>query len=351
MNEKDAIAGRDLQTLFSESSSFQNGEVTFLKDLLQDERVKARLERINQEIESYLGNEGEPKILYDTAKHLLRAGGKRLRSLLVVLACEAVGGDIEKVLPYAVATEFAQTASLIHDDVIDEDTLRRGVESAHEKFGHKMAIIAGDLLVAQAVKMVGKSASAEIMIEIAEGGIRMCEGEATDMLMQVTNPEIMTKKNYLEMVEKKTVSFMKAAASMGASVGEGSEEQIKALGSFAENLGYAFQIRDDILNIISSNEIAGKTVHSDLLSKRCTYPMIHALESATEVARKVCLEALSDGDVSEALILIERSNAIPTSIELTREYVRRAKDALIGYDFPTQDMLESIAEFVLQRLH
>ncbi|MFW9933118.1 MAG: polyprenyl synthetase family protein, partial [Candidatus Thorarchaeota archaeon] len=199
MNEKDAIADADTYGLFPEST-IQNGEVTFLNDLLQDEKVKRRLERINQEIESYLGTDGEPKILYDTAKHLLKAGGKRLRSLLVVLCCEAVEGDIEKALPYAVATEFAQTASLIHDDVIDEDALRRGVESAHEKFGHKMAILAGDLLVAQAVKMIGKYATADLMVQIAEGGIRMCEGEAADMLMQADNPEVMTKDNYLDMV-------------------------------------------------------------------------------------------------------------------------------------------------------
>ncbi|MFW9977435.1 MAG: polyprenyl synthetase family protein [Candidatus Thorarchaeota archaeon] len=350
MNEKDAIADADTYGLFPEST-IQNGEVTFLNDLLQDEKVKRRLERINQEIESYLGTDGEPKILYDTAKHLLKAGGKRLRSLLVVLCCEAVGGDIEKALPYAVATEFAQTASLIHDDVIDEDALRRGVESAHEKFGHKMAILAGDLLVAQAVKMIGKYATADLMVQIAEGGIRMCEGEAADMLMQADNPEVMTKDNYLDMVNKKTVSFIKAAATMGATIGEGTDDQIKLLGIFGENLGFAFQIRDDILNIISSTEIAGKAVHSDLLSKRCTYPLVHALEASSMKERESCLQALSEGDVSEALILIKQTDAISTAIELTKEYVTKAKSALVGQYFVTATLLERIADFVLQRLH
>ncbi len=350
VNEKEVIAETNAEEVFLQSE-FQNGEIVFLNDLLHNEKVRARLDRINNEIDTYLGSDGEPKILYDTAKHLLKAGGKRLRSLLVVLCCEAVGGDIEKALPYAVATEFAQTASLIHDDVIDEDALRRGVESTHKKFGHKMAILAGDLLVAQAVKMIGKYATGELMVEIAEGGIRMCEGEAADMLMQADNPKIMTKDNYLDMVNKKTVSFIKAAASMGATVGEGTKEQVTALGIFGENLGYAFQIRDDILNIISSEDIAGKAVHSDLLSKRCTYPLVHALEASSEEERLICLQALSKGDVTEALVLIEKTEAIPIAIELTKDYVRKAKHALVGHDFSTKSLLEQIADFVLQRLH
>lgn len=332
-------------------SNFHNGEISFLEDLLESREIKIRLDCINQEIEGYLGTEGRPKILYDTARHLLKAGGKRIRSLLVVLCCEAVGGDIQTALPYAVATELAQTASLIHDDVIDEDSLRRGVESTHQKFGSKMAILAGDLLIAQAVKMIGSYATKELMIEIAEGGIRMCEGEAADMLLNADNPNMMTRDAYLEMVYKKTASFMKSSASMGSSVGNGTDEQVAAIGRYAENLGYAFQIRDDILNIISSEEMAGKSVQSDLLSKRCTYPLVHALESATVEERDRCLLELSKGDVNEALLLMRDTAAIQASIEITKEYVKRAKLALADHEFLNQALLEKVADFVLQRLH
>jgi len=350
--ERDSVTidSHDSDTFRETESS--NGEITFLDDLSKSVTIRDRLTLINNEIEKFLGKEaGEPKILYETAAYLLRAGGKRLRSLLVVLSCEAVGGNARKALPYAIATEFAQTASLIHDDVIDEDHLRRGVQSTHEKYGQKMAILAGDLLIAQAIRMIGKHATPEILIDVANGGIRMCEGEAVDMLMQADNPELMNKESYLNMIEKKTVSFLRSATNMGASVGGGTKAQCDALKKFGENLGFAFQIRDDILNIISSEEITGKSVHSDLLSQRCSYALVHALEVCTDSERLGCLELLSQGKTSYALELIHKTNAIPHAIELAREYVSKAKRTLNGHNFANEAVLIMIADFVLQRLH
>ncbi len=333
-------------------AEISNTEITFLDDLSKSVIIRDRLALINDEIEKFLGAEaGEPKRLYETAAYLLRAGGKRLRSLLVLLSCEAVGGDAKKALPFAIATEFAQTASLIHDDVIDEDPLRRGVQSTHAKFGQKMAILAGDLLIAQAIRVIGKHATPELLIEVAKGGIRMCEGEAADMLMQAENPENMTKEKYLSMIEKKTVSFLRTATTMGASVGGGTQAQCDALKIYGENLGFAFQIRDDILNIISSEEITGKSVHSDLLSQRCSYALVHALESCTEDEKTKCFERLSQADTAYALELIHKTNAIPYAIELTREHVNRAKAILDGHKFVNETILKMIADFVLHRLH
>jgi geranylgeranyl pyrophosphate synthase len=352
LNDRDAISSQVKSSEVFLQNGITNGEITFLNDLLQDDEVKSRLDIIDKEIDDRIGEgAGEPLILYETARHLLVAGGKRLRSLLVILSCEAVGGNIERALPFAVATEFAQTASLIHDDVIDEDILRRGVEAAHQKYGQKMAILAGDLLVAQAVKMIGNHATAELLVQVAEGGIRMCEGEAFDMLMNADNPEAMTIESYLKMVEKKTVAFIKTATTMGASIGGGSPEQSDALGRYGENLGYAFQIRDDILNLISTKEIVGKSVQSDLISKRCTYPLVYALDAVTTEERNSCLKALASGDVSPARMLIDKTDAISQSVMVTQNYVQIAKDALQSHAFTTSPLLEKIADFVLQRLH
>ncbi|MHA1909270.1 MAG: polyprenyl synthetase family protein [Candidatus Thorarchaeota archaeon] len=352
MPERDGVTteSKDSDT-FGQSDS-PNGEMAFLNDLSKSEVIRDRLNLINIEIEKFLGTgKGEPQVLYETAAYLLRAGGKRLRSLLVVLSCEAVGGNPNKAIPFAIATEFAQTASLIHDDVIDEDPLRRGVQSTHEKFGQKMAILAGDLLIAQAIRMIGKHATPEILLEVAEGGISMCEGEAADMLMQAENPEEMTKDRYLNMIEKKTVSFIRTATNMGATVGGGTPSQCNALKEYGENLGYAFQIRDDILNVISSKEITGKSVHSDLLSQKCSYALVHALDACSENERQKCLELLSKGDTSYALQLIHQTNAIPHAIELARHYVSKAKNYLLGHSFVNESLLKTIADFVLQRLH
>ncbi|MDF1538952.1 MAG: polyprenyl synthetase family protein [Candidatus Thorarchaeota archaeon] len=352
MPERDGVTTEDQNLDPYNQVESSNGEMVFLNDLTQSEIIQNRLKIIDDEIDKRLSvDSGEPKILYETAAHLLKAGGKRLRSLLVVLSCEAVGGETKKAIPFAVATEFTQTASLIHDDVIDEDSLRRGVQSAHEKFGQKMAILAGDLLVAQAIRMIGSFATSEILVDVAEGGIRMCEGEAADMLMRADNPKAMTKKSYLEMIEKKTVAFIRAAMNMGASIGGGTPEQCETLGAFGENIGYAFQIRDDVLNIISSEKIAGKSVHTDLLSQRCSYPLVHALDSCSKEERDGCLRDLSNGDTTSALNLIHVTDAIPHAIELAHEYVAKAKMALKGYDFANESLLKMVADFILQRLH
>ena len=352
MPERDSVTAEDSDSDTFGQTDSSNGEIEFLNELSKSEVIRNHLNLINGEIEKFLGTgSGEPKILYETAAYLIRAGGKRWLSLLVVLSCEAVGGNANKAIPFAIATEFAQTASLIHDDVIDEDPLRRGVQSTHEKFGQKMAILAGDLLIAQAIRMIGKHATPEILLEVADGGIRMCEGEAADMLMQADNPDVMTKDSYLNMIEKKTVSFIRTATNMGASVGGGTPLQCGALKDYGENLGYAFQIRDDILNIISSKEITGKSVHSDLLSQRCSYALVHALDACSEDQRIKCLKLLSQGDTAYALELIHKTNAIPHAIELAREYVSKAKKSLVGHNFSNEVLLMMIADFVLQRLH
>ncbi len=329
-----------------------NGEVVLVEDLMQDEEIKSRLTIINSEIKKQLQeNRGEPRELYETAYHLLDAGGKRLRSLLVLLACEAVEGDIEKVLPIAIATEFAQTASLIHDDIIDDDSVRRGVETVHLKFGQKMAILAGDLLIAQSIRLLGKHASSEILVQIAYSGIRLCEGEAEDMLMSAENPEVLTVDKYLGMIDKKTVSFIKTTVTMGALVVGASKEQQDALGEYGVNLGFAFQIRDDILNVTSPQHITGKSMLTDLSRKRCSYPLVRAFESTTEIKQTECIKALKEGNLDFIMKLIEETEAIKHASLLAAHYIEQAKTALDGHNLFNIHLLKRVADFVLHRIH
>ena len=244
----------------SERSSFQKGPETEVDEtsrlidataLLENEKIRTRINLINEEIKRCLLDEdGEPALLYETTRHLILAGGKRLRSLLLILCCEAVGGTVVDALPFAVATEFVQTASLIHDDVVDEDTMRRGVETTHEKYGRKMAIIAGDLLVALAIKLIGEKSSPELLTYVAAGGIKMCEGEAADLLMSQNKAQSYTTEAALDIIRMKTVSFMTSAVKVGAMLGKASENQLEALIKYSEMLGFSFQIRDDKTAII-----------------------------------------------------------------------------------------------------
>jgi len=353
MTDRDIVSSiRDEQEDAFKFKTQANGEASLIVDLMQNDEIKSRLSLIDIERKRHLSeNQGEPKKLYETAYHLLTAGGKRLRSLLVLLACEAVGGDIDKVLPIAIATEFAQTASLIHDDIIDEDAVRRGVETVHSKYGQKMAILAGDLLIAQSIRLLGKHASPEILVHVANSGIELCEGEAADMLMSADDPEVLTEKKYLAMIEKKTVSFIKTTVMMGAFVAGADEKQQKALGKYGENLGFAFQIRDDILNVISPQHVTGKSMLSDISRKRCTYPLVRAFEISTKGVQKMCLEALAQANLDYILTLIKDTDSIRHSTELAQSYIDKAKAALAGMNFMNEDILLQVADFILQRIH
>ncbi|MDH4212635.1 MAG: polyprenyl synthetase family protein [Candidatus Thorarchaeota archaeon] len=324
----------------------------YSSDLLENEKIHTRINLINEEIKRCLLDEdGEPALLYETARHLILAGGKRLRSLLLVLSCEAVGGTVIDALPFAVATEFVQTASLIHDDVVDEDNMRRGVETTHKKFGGKMAIIAGDLLVALAIKLIGERSTPQLLTYVAAGGIRMCEGEAADLLMSQKKDHSYTTKAALEIIRMKTVSFMVSAAKVGAMLGHANEKQMEALVRYAEMLGYSFQIRDDILDIVATQNGTGKTVLSDLKGSRSNFVLAHAIENCSPDQRKDFAKKLSDGDVDFILERIKEGRSVEYSTEIAREYLESAKRAIQGLNFANEELLTLLADFAMNRLY
>ncbi|MHA1135807.1 MAG: polyprenyl synthetase family protein [Candidatus Thorarchaeota archaeon] len=319
-------------------------------DESRSQELHKRLVLIDEAIiRTFEAERGEPDTLYDTALHLLQAGGKRIRSLLVILSCEAVGGSIEEALPFAVATEFVQTASLIHDDVIDDDDRRRGVETTHKKYGNRLAIIAGDLLVAQAVKLVSQISSPELMSILAETGVKMCEGEASDILTYFTSPELLSEESYFDTVRRKTASFMRAASKIGAIVGKATVEQIEILDVFSEKMGYAFQIRDDILDVVASVKATGKSAQSDLKGTKANFVLIHALNSSTESDVKKCVALMSERNIEFALELIERTNAVSYASDLAQEYAEKAKDAIRNKGFQNKDLLLVLADHAGER--
>jgi geranylgeranyl diphosphate synthase type I len=320
--------------------------------LIENEKIQTRINLINEEIKRCLLDEdGEPALLYETTRHLILAGGKRLRSLLLTLCCEAVGGTVVDALPFAVATEFVQTASLIHDDVVDEDNMRRGVETTHEKYGRKMAIIAGDLLVALAIKLIGERSTPELLTYVAAGGIRMCEGEAADLLMSKNKVQSYTTHAALEIIRMKTVSFMTSAAKVGAMLGNANASELIALIKYSEMLGYSFQIRDDILDIVATQNGTGKTVQSDLRGSRSNYVLAHAIEKCSDAQKKEFVQKLNNGDVDFALEMIEKNKSVEHSTKIAEEYMIEAKRAIRGYDFVNEELLILLADFAMKRLH
>lgn len=336
-----------MRTQLLRATGQQSNSVT---DLLEDHDIRRTTAAIDTYINRYLDTDvGQPQELYDAAHHLIRAGGKRLRSLITVLTCELVGGSPEKALPVALAAELLQTASLIHDDIIDNERTRRGVPAVHRVFGVKMAIIAGDLLISQAVRILGEQGNPELLAIMGGNGARMCEGEAADMSVSPDRPEAFKKKQYLELVEKKTVSFLEESARMGAVVGGATESQKRALTEYARALGFAFQLRDDLLDIDSSMRTRTGRSRSSLELKRGNYVLIQALEMLTQEERAACLISLAEGRTGPAMRAIKATNAAELVQEAARDYVEQAKRALSGQPPEYIRLLGKLADFALVR--
>jgi len=316
----------------------------------QIKRLQDRIDLVNGTMDDFIEtNQGDPEILFEAANHLLIAGGKRFRSVLSLLVCEAVGGEPKDAAPIALAEELFQTASLIHDDIIDKDDLRRGVETVHRKYGEQVAIIAGDLLIAQAIRLLGEYGTTELISHIGRGGVKMCAGEVADYLYVADEADPLSTTEYLMMIDLKTVSFMREAVRSGASFGNASESQMHSLIDYAENLGFAYQIRDDILDVTSSTRGTGKSVLSDLKKRGINYLLIYALEAVSEHRRNQCLQELAEGNIKDALDLIVETNAVQHAEDLAYAYVSKAKDALKEHNLFQSDLLELLADYVVIR--
>ncbi len=330
--------------------SVKNSEDTFLSR----EDIVSRLRLVDREIEQLFENRTreKPTVLYDAAWHLLRASGKRLRSLIMLLTCESVGGTPERVLPMAAAAELIQTASLIHDDIVDEDMIRRNVEATHVVYGPKIAILAGDLLIALAVQLVGNLATPDILRLVGEFGVRLCEGETLDILAGHDQPSTLTRDYYLKMIRDKTASFFAWASRIGAMMGGADQSLQERIAQFGENLGLAFQLKDDALDALrlfeeSNEDNTGTCI--DRMYIGCSYPLVYALETCSESEREMYVKALKLEQIEPVKSLIRSRGAIEATIRLAEQYASAAKNCILELGLTNEQTLIELADFVVNR--
>ena len=271
-------------------------------------------EKIEKSLKSYIPPENVyVQKLYDAMEYSLVAGGKRIRPLLVLEFCRLCGGDIEDAMPFACAVEMIHTYSLIHDDLpcMDNDDYRRGKPSNHKVFGEDIALLAGDALQALAFKtatshITDKNASrvARAVNNLAYycGAEGMVGGQVIDLESEGKNVGI---ERLREMDRKKTGAIIKSACEMGCIIAGADENKIENARCFGENIGLAFQIKDDILDVTAEQEKLGKPVGSDLENEKSTYVSLLGIEKCSELVQSLTQEALKnlesfDGD-SETL--------------------------------------------------
>lgn len=265
------------------------------------------VELIKKEIDEYLekyfmGNQGFNKELFDSMAYSLNVGGKRIRPILTVLTYNLYKEDWKKIIPFAAAIEMIHTYSLIHDDLpcMDDDDLRRGKPTNHKVFGEAVAILAGDALLNEAFNLMLKFSLTEGRTALlaaarlgeAAGGNGMIGGQLVDILSE--NKSI-TKDELYYIHKHKTGALIKASVLAGAILGEATEKELQLLENYGENLGLAFQIKDDILDVEGNKEIIGKNINSDAENHKYTFVTLLGLEDSKKLCRQItdnCIESL-----------------------------------------------------------
>lgn len=262
--------------------------------------LKEKKEAVDSFLESCFGASLRPAVLREAVLHSLLAGGKRLRPVLALASFEACGKNPEEIIKYASALELIHTYSLIHDDlpVMDNDDLRRGIPTCHKVYGEAMAILAGDALLTEAFRLLsepeGKIRPVSLLrgiweVSTASGISGMVAGQAEDIISENSEPD----KDTLSFIhQKKTASLIEASVRLGAILAEAPAERLDALGSYGKNIGLAFQIVDDILDIEGDTEELGKTTGSDERKKKMTYPALYGIHDSREAAKTLLSGAL-----------------------------------------------------------
>ena len=322
--------------------------------------LKKYSKSIDQEIQNSLGTV-DPNELQKSTQHLIKAGGKKIRPSMVVLSAEAVGGHAEQALKTAAAVELIHTFSLIHDDIMDKDEMRRGKPSVHVLWGEPMAILAGDTLFSKAFETVLETPIDNISYErvvgalktVVDSCIKICEGQASDMCFE-GNFEV-SEDEYMFMIYKKTAALIAAATRAGAIIGGGNVEQVETLTEYGRLVGLAFQIQDDYLDVISEEENLGKRVGSDIIEGKMTLMVVNALSKASPEDKEELISILNareDTDVKRALEIFNKYGSINYAMDIAQNNVETAKKLLETLEeSESKQALAMIADYVLQRSH
>ena len=301
-----------------------------------------------------------PNNLQEASIYLTKAGGKMLRPALAVLTSEAVGGNKENAFKAGAAIELIHTFSLIHDDIMDDDDMRRGMPSVHKVWGEDVAILAGDTLFSKSFEIILSSNPKDIdpsqinqaLATVADACVKICEGQALDMGFE--DRYDVTEDEYMEMIFKKTGALIAAATKAGAIMGGASDDVVDAMYEYGRLIGLAFQIQDDYLDLASDEETLGKPIGSDIGKGKMTIIAINGISSAGDDSEKL-LEILKDDnnskeDIDLAIEILTKCGAIEYARNLALNSVKQAKEVLeILPDSSSKQVLVDIADFVLER--
>jgi len=319
--------------------------------------IKKRADFFNGQLEKFL-KEGHPKKLYEAVRHLPLAGGKRLRPCMAMISCEAVKGDVIKVVPLAISLELIHSFTLVHDDIMDKSKLRRNLPTVHIRYGEPTAIIAGDLLFTKAFESMHNTSGDCSIFKNVEFGLvdcvrEICEGQQMDM--EFEGRQIVSEDEYLEMIRKKTAVFFQFSAEAGAILGGGTKDEIIALNEYGLCLGLGFQIWDDYLDISSNEQTLGKDIGNDIRNGKKTLIAVHCLNNATGEDKKFLQkifgnEKATEQEIRQVFDIFKKVGSIEYAKNAALSYCTEAKKAVnVLKESEAKQLLFELADYSVSR--
>ena len=318
---------------------------------MREEELERRAALVTATIEKLLPVM-HPRGLYEASRHLVDSGGKRLRPSMLLLAAEAAGGEALALAPAAVSIELVHNFTLIHDDIMDNADVRRGRPAVHKIWGQSGAILAGDTLYSKAFQVLGMTAASPerilgAMNMLSRTCTAICEGQWLDM--EFESKDRVTENEYMEMIEKKTGVLYGASAGMGGLLAGASPEVVRALDEFGRLTGMGFQLQDDVIDLLTPEEVSGKKQGGDLIEGKKTLIMIHAF------ANDIVVPVFSKKDASaeeifRSISILEGSGSIEYARSRAEEMVAQGKRALdVLPPSSAKETLLELADYMIRR--
>ncbi|MDX2429134.1 MAG: polyprenyl synthetase family protein [Xanthomonadales bacterium] len=309
----------------------------------------ADMKRVDACIEDSL--KSDVVLINQIAHYIVASGGKRLRPMLLTLSAHACGYKGQDHIPLAAIIEFIHTATLLHDDVVDESELRRGQQSAHAVWGNAASVLVGDFLYSRSFQMMVGLNSMRIMEVLANTTNTIAEGEV-QQLLNMGDPDV-NQHRYMQVIENKTAKLFEAACKLAAIIGGQSQEIEQALAMYGKRLGSAFQIADDVLDYKGDADTMGKNAGEDIAEGKPTLPLILARERCDEKERELLDNAIRNGgadDLRPVLAIIEKTDSINSSMEIARAHALEARQQIgVLPESPWRTALEQLADFSVSR--
>lgn len=320
-----------------------------IEDICQP--IRKDLEKVEEFLHSKLYSPVE--MVTQVASHIVHSGGKRLRPVLCILASRLFGYQGDRAVKLACALEFIHTATLLHDDVIDNASLRRGKTSSNALWGNTASVLVGDYLYCKATLIISDDGDFKVLDTITRATAETTEGEVLEIVK--SNDLALSEESYLQIIHFKTARLIAASTHVGALLSRASDADQERLRNYGYHIGMAFQLADDSLDYVSSNEEMGKLIGTDLKEGKMTLPLIYAMKRCLPAERERIQKALENTfahqeDLTDIISLIDKYQGISYTRQKAIEYIQKAKGDLAPYpEGPIKTSLLQLADYVIER--